>query len=329
MKKTESDSSVYTGMVKDQVVYLALYVDDGLVISPRREAVDFVIKAIQKKFEIKVHDPSSYVGMQIIMDKGTGEISLSQEAYVHSMLERFNMSLCKAASVPMQPYVDLVPAKKVKTNIPFQELIGSLLYLSKCTRPGIAFAVSRLSWFMSSYDESHWKAAKEVLRYLKGTANVGISYSPENQIVITGYTDSDYAGDKVERKSTSGYLLTLNESPITWCSQKQGCVALSSTEAEYVALASGAKEAVWIRHSMREQEDPTVIHVDNQSCIRLALNPEFHRRSKHIDTKYHVTRDLIERKSIEVDFVPSEEKFADSLTKPLVKAKFEKKICNN
>ncbi|CAG7639035.1 unnamed protein product [Allacma fusca] len=200
---------------------------------------------------------------------------------------------------------------------------------SRSSRPDISFAVSRLAQFMNSYNESHWNAAKGILRYLKGTADMGITYHCSGDMELTAYTDSDYAGDKVTRKSTSGFVVMLNSSIITWSSQKQPCVSLSSTEAEYIALTSGAREIVWLRSFLEEmgypQKGPTSILVDNQSAIRLTKNPEMHARTKHIDVRFHYVRELEANQLVHVEYVPTEDQLADSLTKPLLKGKLQHK----
>ena len=153
---------------------------------------------------------------------------------------------CKPASIPMAPGVNLTMCDTRDTSLPFQELIGSLLFLAKTTRPDIAFATSKLSQFMSCWNETHFKAAKDVLRYLQGTQMLGLEYSKAANLILKGFCDSDYAACKTSRKSISGYCFYVNNSLITWGSQKQSVVAVSSTEAEYISLANAAKEAVWL-----------------------------------------------------------------------------------
>ncbi|CAG7637709.1 unnamed protein product [Allacma fusca] len=144
---------------------------------------------------------------------------------------------------------------------------------------------------------------------------------------LVGYTDSDYAGDKFSRKSTTGTSIFLNDGIMSWTSQKQPCLALSSTEVEYIALASGASEAVLLRSLMQEldfpQSERTQILVDNQTAIRLVKNPEMHSRTKHIDVRYHYIRELVEDEQISVDYIPTTEQLADGLTKPLMKGKLD------
>ena len=190
------------------------------------------------------------------------------------------MEECNPVAVPMQPGVDVVPAGTLDKKLPYGQLIGGLLFLARVTRPDIAFAVGRLSQFNHSYDESHWTLAKRVLRYLKGTLGWGLEYKKEHSLtlqcmvpIVKIYTDADYASDKVERKCTTGVAVYLGDSLVHWISQKQQAVALSTTEAEYVARVAGVKEAVWFRRLCEELGvewwEPTEIGVDNQSAIRL------------------------------------------------------------
>jgi len=180
---------------------------------------------------------------------------------------------------------------------------------------------------MHVYDNTHWVAAKKILRYLQGTVDLGIKYQKENYLSLVGLSESDYASDKIDRKSTSGFVFYLNDSPITWSSQKQPIVSCSSTEAEYIALATASREAVWLRNHLAELkiklENPTIIHVDNRSTIRLARNSEFHKRTKHIDVRYHFTRELVQNQVLKLSYLSTTEQKADILTKPLLKAKFE------
>ncbi|CAG7720599.1 unnamed protein product [Allacma fusca] len=250
-------------------------------------------------------------------------IIISQEFYIKKLLEKFNMIDFKTVNVPMQPNTDLVPSSEPEEEIPYRQLIGSLLFLAKGSRPDISFAVNRLAQFMNAYDTSHWTAAKNILRYLRKPINLVITYGNESGMELFGFTDSDYAGDKLQRRSTSDHTFLINGKPISWCSQQQPVVAMSSTAAEYIALASRAREAVWLRRFLGElgvaPKTATVICVDNQSAIRLAKNPEMHNRTKHIDVRYHFSRDLVEEKEIQLEYVATTEQAADGLTKPLTK----------
>ena len=169
----------------------------------------------------------------------------------------------------------------------YQSAVGSLLYLSNWTRPVITYAVSSVSRFCTNPTKQHWTAVKRIMRYLKGTPNHGLIYSKNDPKDCVGYSDADWAGDVNDRKSTSGYLFKISGAPVSWRSKKQSCTALSTAEAEYMALSSAAQEVTWIRQLTKDLQNgptrPTVIHEDNQAAICMAKNPQFHGRTKHID----------------------------------------------
>jgi len=166
----------------------------------------------------------------------------------------------------------------------------------------------------------------QVLRYLKGTREFGVAYSGlDDGQKLEGYVDSDYAGDRTDRKSTYGSVFMLYGGPVTWSSRKQQSVSTSTTEAEYVALCQGNKEAVWLRsllletsfHQFLGDSLGVQMYSDNQGCIALAENPEGHSRAKHIGVQYHYSRQLIEYGKIKLDYCPTEDMLADVLTKSL------------
>ncbi|XP_059629556.1 secreted RxLR effector protein 161-like [Cornus florida] len=204
----------------------------------------------------------------------------------------------------------------------FKSLVGSLRYLT-CTRPDILFAVGLVSRFMERPTITHFKAAKRILRYIKGTLDFGLFYSFSNDFKLVGYCDSDWAGDLDDRKSTSGYCFFMGNTAFTWCSKKQPIVTLSTCEAEYVAATSCVCQVIWLRNLLKElhmlQEESTEIFVDNKSAIALAKNPVFHERSKHIDTRFHFIRECITKKEVELKFIKSQDQVADIFTKPLKK----------
>jgi len=201
------------------------------------------------------------------------------------------------------------------------------MYLATCTRPDIAYAVGTLARFSSKPNQTHWVAAKRVLRYLKGTANLGIIFSGGDEPrSCVGYSDADWAGDKEDRRSTSGYIFQIAGGPVSWRSRKQDTVALSTAEAEYVALSSAAQECVWMRRLNTElgnpPQGPTTILEDNQSSIAMARNPQYHGRVKHIDIKHHFVREQVSSGTIELKYCPTNEMLADMLTKGLAQQQF-------
>jgi hypothetical protein len=213
------------------------------------------------------------------------------------------------------------------------------MYLMIGTRPDLAAAVSIISQFASRPTQTHLTAARRVLRYLKGSIGRRLhlgsgSTTTKNDTTknlrLTGYSDANWGGDQ-DRRSTSGYLFYCYGGLVSWSSKKQPIVALSSTEAEYIALTHAAKEAIWLRSLIGELQqnlelEPTLIYEDNQSCIALAKNPVFHARSKHIDIRHHFIRDKVESKEIELAYMSTNEMIADALTKALPHPRFSQHV---
>ncbi|XP_050897081.1 secreted RxLR effector protein 161-like [Lathyrus oleraceus] len=202
----------------------------------------------------------------------------------------------------------------------YKSLVGSLRYLTS-TRPNILYVVGVVSRYMEAPTTTHFKTAKRILRYIKGTTNFGLHYYSSNSYEIIGYSDSDLSGDLDDRKSTTGFVFFMGDIAFTWMSKKQPIVTLSTCEAEYVAATPCVYHAVWLRNLLKElkmsREDPVEICVDNKSTLALAKNPVFHERSKHIDTRYHFIRERIKKKKVKLKYVVSRDQAADIFTKPL------------
>jgi hypothetical protein len=256
------------------------------------------------------------------------EVFLSQGKYTLEILKRFKMTDCKSMPTPM--VMDLKKMNETNSGDVdphlYRQLIGSLMYLVN-TRPDICYAVNVLSQFMSQPRQTHWIAAKHVLRYLQGTIGYGLRYATNVDLSLEGYVDADWVGSAIDRKSTSSSCFTRGSAMVSWCSRKQSSVALSTTEAEYIALSVAVREVVWLLKILTDlfdrEMDPTIIHCDNQSCVKLSENPVFHDKSKHIEIKYHYIKDMVQRKTVHVQYLSTHEHIADIFTKPLAKTKFE------
>lgn len=209
-------------------------------------------------------------------------------------------------------------AKVDKTH--FKQIVGSLMYLT-ATRPDVMFVVGLISRYMENPTELHLQVAKRVLRYLKGTLDFGIFYKKGGIDELVAYTDSDYAGDLEDRKSTSGYVFLFGSGAVSWLSKKQPVVSLSTTEAELIAAASCACQTVWLKRVLEKlglnQGKTTIIHCDSSSAIKLSKNPVMHGRSKHIDVRFHFLRELTKAGTVELVYCSTQEQLADVMTKPL------------
>ena len=197
--------------------------------------------------------------------------------------------------------------------------MGSLLYLATRTRPDITYAVSNVARFASNPTTQHWTAVKRIFRYLRGTIHLGLLYKGSDSTEVVGYSNADWGGD---------YTDFIGGTAISWRSNKQTCVALSTAEAEYMALASAAQEAVWLRQLSDdmniEMSGPTVIFEDNQSTICMAHNPQFHCHTKYIGIKYHFVREQDNNNTIELRYCRTNNMIADIFTKGLSQEKFVK-----
>ncbi|XP_060667179.1 uncharacterized mitochondrial protein AtMg00810-like [Ziziphus jujuba] len=304
-----------------------MYVDDLLVTGDDKDRIQKFKMEMQKQFEMSDLGIMHYfLGMEI-MQKDTG-ILMSQSKYAKDLLKKWKMKDCKPVSAPMACNEKLSKndtGEKVNATM-FRSIIGGLLFLTH-TRPDIMFSVSYLSRFMHEPCEKHLRCAKRILKYVKGTAKYGLWFSSKCSGELMGFSDSDWAGNEDDSKSTSGYVFTLGNGVFSWCSKKQEVVAQSSAEAEYVAAVSAANQAIWIQKILSDLginvSSPMVINVDNKSAISLVENPVLHGISKHIRVKFHVIREMVANEEIKLNYCPSEAQVADVLTKSLQKAKFE------
>ena len=327
-KNIESDKCVFVGVVQNYKVYLLLYVDDGLVICKNQDTIDCVLNYLKSNFQITTDEASEFVGMEIKRDRLNRTIKISQSHYIDKIISKFCMNEAYALSVPAEPGLYLskeVNACDMDKIIPNREAVGSLLFAARVCRPDIEYAANYASQFLKSFVQENWQAVKRIIRYLIGTRDFGITFGNSGSTEIHVYTDADYAGCLETRRSRSGFVFLFNGGPISWSSQRQSIVSLSTAEAEYIALTHGTKEAIWLRQMLKELDiscNSIPISVDNQSAIKLANNSEFHKRSKHIDVRFHFVRDVISRKEIEISYVQSKHQLAEIFTKPLAKHQF-------
>ncbi|XP_052197210.1 secreted RxLR effector protein 161-like [Diospyros lotus] len=196
------------------------------------------------------------------------------------------------------------------------------------TRPDIVYGVSLLSRYMETPRESHWQVAKRILRYIKGTLSFGLQYAYGEKLELIGYSDSDWARDPEEHKSTTRYVFFYSTIAFSWSSKKQSVIALSTCEAEYVAVAFTVCEAIWLKNLVSTlgclNQEPVIIYVDNKSAIKLTKNPIQHGRSKHIDTRFHFICQHVKQGTVELEYYHTLEQVVNIFTKPLSFKSFEK-----
>jgi len=338
-------------------LFLLLYVDDLLIASLNSGLIkqvkellstayrmtdlglarQFLNIKIERYSTMNKEDSSSHTHAKLVY-----HVRLSQERFIDELLKRFHMVECNGTKTPLETGHDLrvqVPTISTESHLEtssqpinsttlilkeYQSLVGSLMYLMLSTRPDLAFTISTLSKFASAPLPIHLAAAKRVLRYLKATKTLALSFSSElRDAQLVGFSDSDWGGDRDDRKSTAGYVFTIGGTAISWKSKKQPVVALSSTEAEYIGTSEATREAIWLQrllHELTQSDKPTnpqLLFVDNQGAIKLTENPRFHERTKHIDIKYHFVRQACENGLITVQYISTSKMTADIMTKAL------------
>ncbi|CAI7905761.1 unnamed protein product [Closterium sp. NIES-53] len=329
--RSECDSALYVLKEGEKQLVLLLYVEDILLFSDSKDLIREVKQRLGAEFAMRdLGQVTYYLGMHVDRDRANGTIHLHQEKYVKGVLESFGMGNSKPVGTPLATGFSCLTGEEESTIDEagvkrFHSLAGSLMYAAVSTRPDLAYAAGVLGRVVSNPHTEHMRMGGRVLRYLQGTPNLGLVYEA-GPIELKGYAYSDYAGDPSTRKSTSGYVFTLLGAAVSWQSKKQPTVALSSTEAEYMALTQGAMEAIWLRRLLAElghpQPNPTPLFCDNQAAISLSHNAVLHRRTKHIEVKHHFIREAVEMGEVKLTYVSTKAQPADFLTKPLPKDSF-------
>jgi hypothetical protein len=309
--------------VRGKILIVSLYVDDLIYTGNDLKMIEEFKESMKGRFAMTDLGKMRYfLGVEVNQnEKG---IFIFQHKYASEILSRFGMKECNKVCSPIVPGCKLVKDEngKASDSTTYKQMVGCLMYLL-ATRPDIAFSVCLVARYMERPTEIHVAAVKRIMRYLKGSLSFGIWYrsGDVDDLQMIGWTDSDYAGDSDDRKSTSGYVFKLASGAISWSSKKQPIVTLSTTEAEFVAAASSACQAVWLRNVLSHlgcnQKNGSVILCDNSSSIKLSKNPVMHGRCKHIDVRYHFLRDLTRDNVIELRHCSSQDQLADVLTKPL------------
>jgi hypothetical protein len=320
-----ADSSLFIYRSNTIIAYLLLYVDDIVLTSNTPTFLDTLIQHLSSIFELKDLGSLHYfLGIQVTRDsKG---LHLSQAKYATALLHKHNMITTKPVSTPCTPNtrLSLHDGEQLQDPHAYRSLVGALHYLT-FTRPDLSFAVHQVCQYMASPTSIHLTAAKRILRYLKGTLHLGLSFRP-GPLTLSAFTDADWAGDPDDRRSTSGLLVYLGPNPITWSAKKQLTVSRSSTESEYRALALASAEVCWLRTLLKDLgvfiSEAPILWCDNISALAIASNPVFHARTKHIEVDFHFVRERVLRKDLTVKFVSTLDQLADIFTKSLPTHRF-------
>ena len=321
-----ADPSLFIRTTGSSKLYLLLYVDDIILTGNDEHLIKEVKKALLSEFDMKdLGDLHFFLGLEI---KYTSEgIMLSQQKYARDLIHKAGLDSCNSHITPCQSGVKLLKdsgTPLAPSDIPYyRSLVGCLQYLT-FTRPDISYSVKTVCQFLHNPTEEHLTAVRRILRYVKGTINHGILFRKQSSftpLLLQVYCDADWAGDPNDRKSTTGFVILFNGSPISWCSKKQNAVSRSSTEAEYRSMADTTSELQWLKHLLTDlqielSQVPT-LYCDNISALALASNPVHHSKLKHVEVDVHFTRDKVKDGSITLQFISTREQLADLFTKGL------------
>ncbi|CAM8917271.1 unnamed protein product [Rhodiola kirilowii] len=261
-----------------------------------------------------------------------GGLALTQSHYIENVLKKFNYMDCYPLATPYNSSTHLYPNKgKPKSQLEHAKVIGSLMYAMTCTRPDIACAVGKLSRYTSNPSMQHWQAIHRVLRYLKGTMNLGLLYS-DFPSVIEGYSNASWISNEEDHSFTSGWVFLLGGGAISWASKKQTCITSSTMESEFVSLAAASKEAEWLKNLINEIPlwekpiSPISIHCDSAATLAKAYSHVYNEKSRHLGVRHSAVRELITHGVISVDFVRSQQNLADHLTTGLARDLVSKSV---
>ena len=329
--QSKSDPCLFLKISGDEIAYLLVWVDDIIIAASTSDILTDIKTSLSTKFKMKdLQELDNFLGIKF--KRTRDNISMTQEEYIRKVLKRFRMEDSKPRSTPCEqnPSAYETDCTDLVDIHEYRQMVGSLIYAMICTRPDLSYVVTKLSQHLSCPTQADAIMLKHVFRYLNKTADYRMTFTKSpDPLRITAFCDADWAASS-DRRSISGYCVSLNMSgpPICWKSQRQKSVALSTCEAEYVAMSIVCQEVVFLKkHLLSEMlgiDLSSLILCDNQGAIALSKNPTKHSKAKHIDIRYHFVRESLANYLIDVDYVPSNENFADIFTKPPKKFLLEK-----
>ncbi|KAL6461078.1 hypothetical protein MHYP_G00310440 [Metynnis hypsauchen] len=324
-----ADHCVYTKESEQAgKVIIVIWVDDLIIAANNTSSLEQVKAMFSTRFKMKdLGRLKHFLGIDFSQSDDC--ITMSQQRYVEKILNRFDMQECRTRKTPCEQKVDYTDDAPKMTDVrKYREAVGSLIYLATCTRPDLCFVVGKLSQHFANPTEENWITVKHVLRYLRGTTDKQLTFRKSSDgLGLRAYSDADWGADTSDRRSTSGYCVSMSKdsSLVSWRSKKQPTVALSTCEAEYMALALTIQECIYLEQLLKGMDSyeyvQTVVHEDNQGTIALVKNPVCRQRCKHVDIKYHFIRSIIKERKMTLVYCPTDKMIADAMTKPVSKVK--------
>ena len=326
--KSDADPCVYVYNVEDSRAYILVWVDDLILAASSDVLLSCIKNSLNTRFDMKDLGPLKYfLGIEFSQKDDT--VVMSQVQYLTDILHRYNMSSIRVRRTPCEQNLSVYESEEFVTDPMYREAVGSLVYAMVCTRPDLSFVVTRLSQHVASPTKGDMLLLKHVFQYIKGTVDYCLKFRKiqDHDLKLHAYCDADWGSSRDDRRSITGYCFLLCEygPVISWKSRKQPSVALSTCEAEYMALSATCQEAIFLARlfdNLSGRVGSIDIMCDNQGTIALAKNPVKHSRTKHIDIRHHFVRDLVENGFMAIHYVPSDSNLADPFTKCLGRIKW-------
>jgi histone deacetylase 1/2 len=328
-KPSKSDTSLFIYSKGGVIIFMLIYVDDIIVTSSSSEVVAALLKDLRSEFALKdLGDLNYFLGIEVTLTQGG--ILFKQEKYANDILTRVGMIKCKVSPTPIVAKEKLSKtggeSLSAEDATRYRSIVGALQYLT-LTRPDLAFAVNKVCQYLHAPTTEHWTAVKRILRYVQGTSSVGLKITKSSSMLLSGFSDADWAGDIDDRRSTGGFAVFYGPNLISWSARKQATVSRSSTEAEYKSLANATAELAWVEALLKELgirlKCPPRLWCDNLGATYLCANLVFHARAKHIEIDFHFVRERVARKQLEIRFISTKDQIADGFTKALGVRLFE------
>lgn len=327
--RSNYDYCLYVKRASKDPIYILIFVDDLLICCKDKNKIKDVKTCLMNRFAMKdLGKIKNYIGIDIDYSDDKTIMTLNQTKYIESLAAKYDLQNSKLYDTPMETNLKLEQAREVDERIKYRNIIGELLYISTGTRPDVAYSVNYLSRYQSCYNQTHYKYAMRILKYLYNTKDLKLTYYDKvNSEILDCMVDSDFAGDNIDRKSTTGFIVRLFGNLIFWKTRKQNTVTKCSTFAEYTAMSEAVTEILLIRNLLIESFDvklcnPIKLYVDNSGAIAIAKYGNFTKNSKHIEVQYHYINENYEKKIIDIVKIDTKFNLADMLTKSLDKTKF-------
>ncbi|XP_057310095.1 uncharacterized protein LOC130648091 [Hydractinia symbiolongicarpus] len=328
--QSHADPCVFVRRQCGYTIRLLVWVDDIIITSSKDELLNTVKIQLKNRFNMKdLGTLSSFLGIDF--ERGIDYVTMSQSRYLKNVLIRFSLNDCKPRNTPCEQnpaaYILDETSDTEKTDNDtklYRLMVGSIVYAMTCSRPDLSYVVTKLSQHLSKPENSDWIMVKHVFRYIKNTVSYTFTFRKLNheEFRLYAFCDADWASSLDNGRSITGYCISINPSgpPISWRSKKQASVALSTCEAEFMALSLTAQETAYLTRLIKDLTNfdlkPPVIKNDNQGTLALLKNPVKHMKAKHIDIRYHYIRECFQQNQIAVEYIPSSENKADIFTKP-------------